>query len=192
MTEDRPHWQDEPRTRMGKWAKSLESAERDAEAARLWGRGWTYEAISDHLGYGDKANALRAVRSALKAVQAEGVNEARTAQLALIGELKRHALDVLETDHVMVSHGKVIKDDDGNPLLDDGPRLAAIGKLETLIAREAALLGTPMPTRSKLEIGGDDERERELLAQIERLKAQRRGEPPEEPEPDGDGEIDGP
>lgn len=189
MTEDRPHWQDEPRTRMGRWAKTLESAERDAEAARLWGRGWTFEAIANRLEYGDKSNAHKAVQRALKAVQAEGVNEARAAQLGLIGELKRHALDVLETDHVMVSHGKVIKDDQGNPLLDDGPRLAAIGKLEALIAREAALLGTPMPTRSRLEFGGDEEREKELLEQIDRLKRERAGT--QDAEPDGDGQIDG-
>ncbi len=184
MTEDRPHWKDEPRTRMGRWAKSLESAERDAEAARLWGRGWTYEKISDHLDYGDKANAWRAVRAALKAAQSEGVEEARKAQIALIDEMIRHALDVAETDHVMVSHGKIIKDDDGNPLFDDGPRLAAIGRVEQLIARKAALTGTAMPTRSKVEFGRDDERETELLAEIERLRRERAAGA--DTEPDGD------
>lgn len=184
MADPRRNHEAEPRDRMGRWAKTLESAERDSEAARLWGRGWTYEAIAQHLGYGDRSNARRAVLATLKAVRAEGVDEARTAQLALLGELKRHALHVLESDHIMVSHGKVIVDGDGNPMLDDGPRLAAIGRLEQLIARESALLGTPMPTRAKIDIGGDDERERELLAQIEHMKRESAG-------PDGNGEPSG-
>ncbi|MFE3387346.1 hypothetical protein [Streptomyces anulatus] len=57
------------------------------------------------------------------------------------------ALEVLEWDHIMVSHGKVVKDDDGVPLLDDGPKSAAIRELRTIRESYRKLFGADAPSR---------------------------------------------
>lgn len=173
-----------PRDHAGKWIKTLEGAERDAEAARLWGRGMTFQRIALELGYSDRHNARRGVLDALKAAQTEGVPEVRKAQLGLIAELKQAAVGILEEDHYVVSYGQIMKDGNGEPLIDPAVKLAAIDRLDRLIARESLLTGTPMPVRAKLELG-DGDRESELLAVIEGLRSTRRPDSGSDGEPAG-------
>jgi hypothetical protein len=162
-----------PRDGSGRFAKTIESTERDVYAARLFSRGWTYEQIAEELGYGDKAHAHRAVKQVLASMRTEAAAEVRASQLALIAELKQHALQVLETDHYAISRGgKIVKDDEGHPLLDDGPRLAAIATLDKLLAREEALVGTAAPKLSKLELSGDGDRAAELADLIARARGE--------------------
>lgn len=170
-----------PRDGGGKFIKTVESAERDMEAARLFSRGRTYQQIADELGYSDKRNAYRAVKEAFATLPAEDVPELRASQMALIAALKAEAIAVLERDHVHISQGgKVVRDDDGKIVLDDGPKLAAINTLDRLLARESLIAGTPMPTRTRLEFSGDAEREDELKEIIRRFRS------------GGDAQTDGP
>lgn len=177
MSGDNPDRDTEPgraRDGNGKFAKTVESAERDTEAARLFSRGHTYQQIADELGYGDKRNAYRGVKDAFAAIPAETVPELRAGQMSLIAELKQAALGVLGRDHYTISQGGKIVEKDDVPLLDDGPILAAINTLDRLLARESLIAGTAAVTRSKVDLGGGTERDEEIDALIAQYREQRR------------------
>lgn len=111
----------------GRYERTLAGAERDGRAAELRAQGLTYSKIAEELGV-DKSSAIRAVRRAIKAACAEPGRELIELEVARLEMITDEALAIIQRDHVTVSHGRIIKDDDGNPILDDGPKLAAIDR----------------------------------------------------------------
>jgi hypothetical protein len=98
------------------------------------------------------------------------VDEARTMELERLDEMQHAAWQVLERHHITVSHGKVVRDDDGETILDDGPVLRAIDSLLRVSDRRAKLLGLDAPTR----VEGDHTHRvpsPELLGRIEAARA---------------------
>lgn len=158
----------------GRFTRTPETAERDAQAARLRARGMSYPRIAAELGYADHTGAWHAVQRALRATVAEPAAEVRQLELDRLDQLWEAALAVLERRHVYVQGGKVVtqiteyvRDDDGNILLDedgnpraesveelvdDGPTLKAVETLLKIQARRAALQGLDAPV--KADIGG--------------------------------------
>lgn len=61
-------------------------------------------------------------------------------QLRRIDMEREAVVEVLANRHVMVSNGVIVKED-GTPILDDGPILAAVDRLVKLDDQEAKLLG---------------------------------------------------
>lgn len=125
----------------GKYTRTLEGAEKDAAAADLRSKGYTYQRIADELGYSDKKNAWTSVQRCLKAVIEEPTKEVLALELGrLDAELERlNGLEdsvraVLERKHITVSNGRIIKlpnpdTGDEEPLEDDGPVLQAVDRL---------------------------------------------------------------
>lgn len=109
-----------------RFARNPATVQNDARAAELRSQGWTYQQIADELGYSTKTGAIDAVRRAVREVIQGPAEKLVTLHLERLETLYEAALEVLEADHVVVSHGKIMKDDDGNPLKDTGPKLAAI------------------------------------------------------------------
>ncbi|HYS41928.1 MAG TPA: hypothetical protein VEO01_40440 [Pseudonocardiaceae bacterium] len=153
----------------GRFVRTADTAERDAEAARLRARGQSYRAIAAELGYVDHAGARKAVQRALVAIVAEPAEEVRALQLEQLDRLALAALGVLERNHVTVSHGRIIRDDNEQPILDDGPVLTAIDRLLKIQERRAKLLGLDAPARHEVVTldALDDEIER-LTAELGR------------------------
>ncbi|MFB4312914.1 hypothetical protein [Actinomadura sp. 21ATH] len=168
-----PSHRDRERGGNGRFTRSIETAERDAEAARLRARGLSYPRIAEQLGYADHTGAYYAVQRALKAAVQEPAEEVRQLERERLDYLWQQALAVLETEHVHVSGGNVVTvyetDENGNlivldrdaddrpifkekPILDDGPKLKAIETLLKIQARRAALDGLDAPV--KADIGG--------------------------------------
>jgi hypothetical protein len=156
----------------GRFDRDPETAKRDAEAARLRGRGLTYQRIADELGV-SKQTAYDAVQRALEDTLAEPAAEARTLELERLDAMHAAVLAVLETQHVTVSQGRIVRrrvlDDNGDPIvvardrddkpifreeeiLDDAPVLQAVDRLLRIAERRAKLLGLDAPTRA--EVGG--------------------------------------
>ncbi len=134
----------------GRFAKTLESAERDREACRLRARGVTYQQISDELGYGGDANARRAVKECIDAVRAEGGRELRAIQRDQLDYLTRQVLAVLERQHLTITPTGKIVTVDGVPVLDDAPVLTATDRLLRIMERRAKLEGLDAPERREV------------------------------------------
>jgi len=142
---------DQSRDGNGYWIQTVESAERDAEAARLRSRGLTYRKIAATLGI-DVAVAHRAVARAMKAIVAEPAADAQAVELERLDTLHVRALEVMERHHVAVSNGRVVSLD-GVALQDDGPVLAAINTLIRISESRRKLLGLDSPTKTQISGG---------------------------------------
>lgn len=135
----------------GRFTRTIEGAERDAEAARLKSRGLTYGQIARNLDYADASGAYRAVQRALAAVPAESVDELRAVQRAQIDALTAKAIEILESTHYAYTvHGDLIHGPDGQPLLDSVPTLQAIDRLIRLAERLSKLMGLDAPSRHEV------------------------------------------
>jgi hypothetical protein len=146
----RPRTRPQPRGGDGKFVRTIEAAQRDAEAARLRERGHTYRQIAAELGYADAGEAHHAVNRAFAAIPAEGVAELRAQMLAQLDYLTREAIKVLEARHVTVSNGKVVTLH-GEPVVDDAPALQAIDRLLRIQERKADLVpGLKAPKRMEV------------------------------------------
>lgn len=148
-----PRGQQRPRNGKGRFVRNVDTAARDAEAARLRTRGMSYRQIAEQLGYADESNVARAVRKVLLETVQEAGDELRAVEVARLDAMLRVAWEVMETQHVTVQHGKVVVDlDTGEPLRDHGPTLAAIDRVLKIAGQRAELLGLNAP--KKIETDG--------------------------------------
>ncbi len=156
----------------GEFSRNIETAERDAQAAHLRARSRTYQEIADELGV-SRQSAHRMVKRALASVLEEPAEELRQIELAKLDVLERAVTAVLEREHLMVSHGRIVSrrtdqvqqrdgqdviDVDGNPvyiweeLKDDSPVLAAADRLVKISESRRKLMGLDSPV--KLAVSG--------------------------------------
>lgn len=131
----------------GRYIRTRDSAQRDAEACRLRTLGHTYDHIAAELGFADRSKARQAVERGLTAVVAEPAGELRALELSRLDELWRRAWAVLEREHRVVQLGKVVRDQDGQAVVDHGPTLQAIDRLLKIQERRSRLLGLDAPTK---------------------------------------------
>jgi AraC-like DNA-binding protein len=139
----------------GRYEAVQEVADRAAEAARLKAAnpGMTYQQIADAVGYHDKAGAWRAVQRCRESVIRQAGAELVAAEAAHLDDLFVAALEVMEKDHVVVSHGRVVYGDDGQPLIDPSPRLAALREMRMIRESFRKLYGTDQPTKTEISGG---------------------------------------
>lgn len=154
------------RSRSGRFAPSPDTAERDAEAARLRTRGSTYPEIARALDYADDSGAYRAVQRAIAATITEPSNEVRAVELERLDFMWKAALAVLEAKHFAISTKGVVYLGD-QPLTDDGPVLAAIDRMLKIQDRRAKLLGLDAPAKHEVRTVDDvDDAIRRLVDQM--------------------------
>lgn len=140
-----------PRNGAGEFVRTLEGAERDAEAARLQARGMSLRQIAQRLGYADQSGASKAVARALAAVPVQGVDELRRVQCDQLDYLTAKALEVLEAKHYAHStHGELVYGPNGEVLVDSAPTLNAIDRLVRIFERRAKLMGLDAPQRHEV------------------------------------------
>ncbi|MFJ8690296.1 hypothetical protein [Micromonospora wenchangensis] len=132
-------------------AKQAEVAKRRADAVAMRMTGASFQEIADTLGYNSRGAACQDVTRALEANIAEqnrAVEVYREEELQRLDLLMAEAWRVLRRQHVTVSHGRIIRDEETDqPLLDDGPVLAAIDRVLKIQERRAKFLGLDAPTR---------------------------------------------
>jgi len=133
----------------GNFVSTQAAVDKAANAARILADnpGMTYQELAQAAGYSNKGDAWRAVDKCRKAALQSAGAELIASEAALLDDQFVSAMEILERDHVVVSHGKVIKDDDGNPLLDDGPKLAALREMRAIRESYRKLLGVDQPTQ---------------------------------------------
>ena len=138
------------RSKKGKFVRVLDTAERDAEAARLRGRGHGYAEIAVIMGYADASGAWRAVARALTAAAGEGTAMAKRLELDRIDRLLVKVQEIMDRPGPAVDRmGKPLVDEEtGERLPNRDIQLAAIDRATRLLERRAKLLGTDAPKRS--------------------------------------------
>lgn len=132
----------------GRYARSPDTAERDAAACRMRNLSHDYDEIAVELGFANRSAARQAVERAMRATVQEPAAEQRAMQLAKLDVMFRKAWEVLCARHIVVNQGRVVLDpDSGEPLRDHGPVLAAINSVLKIEERRAKLLGLDAPMR---------------------------------------------
>lgn len=147
-----------------------QQAEQRAKAYRLKLRGLSDRAVAQQLGV-SHTTVQNWTKQEAHEIVLPLAEELRKVQLERLGEMRQAALLVLERFHVTVSHGKVIKDDFGDALEDDAPKLQAIDRLLRIEERIAKLLGLDAPTRAEVEARVEPQ-PAELQAMINRARQQ--------------------
>lgn len=128
-------------------APRVDAAQRDARALELRADGASFREISTQLGV-SVSTAWKCVDRGLAATRHEPSSKLRTLERERLDRLTVQAVQVLQARHVVVSGGKIVTDDDDQPLVDHGPTLAAINTLVRLMERRARLEGLDEPARA--------------------------------------------
>jgi len=157
------------RSAAGEYVRTVEAAERRAEAARLHATGWTYARIAEHYGVG-RRHAISMVQDALAEAGKADREQALAIELAKLDGYEHALLEVLTRNHVTVSNGRVIRIDEV-PLLDDGPVVAAVAGLLRVSERRSKLRGLDAPARQTVTVITEDA----VDAELRRLEAELAG-----------------
>lgn len=175
---DRPH-----NNNTGRFEPSQAAADRAAQAARLKADNpqLSYQQIADAVGYRHKSDAWRAIQRCREAVIREAGAELIAAEAAHLDDLFVAALEVLGRDHLTVSHGKVITVTDPEtgterPLLDDGPRLAAIDRLLRIRESYRKLYGADERAKLDVTVHEVTQQDVELQEMVREAKAKMQAE----------------
>lgn len=126
------------------------SRDRDAEAARLKALGWSLDDIAVQLNMDDAEMAAKAIRRALAAVVRFAGDEMRLMEAQSLEELEAQAWRTLRSQKVMVSNGRVVYDETGEPVVDDRYVLETLDRILKIKERRAKLLGLDAPTRAEV------------------------------------------
>lgn len=131
---------------------AVEAAQLEAKVLDLkHNHGLTFQAIADQLGL-SKPYVNRVFWRAVRRLPDQLADDYRRDQLARIAARREVAQEIMTGDHPLVQQGRIVypvtgRNDEGKPvygdepLLDDGPRLAAIAQLRAEDDQEAKLLG---------------------------------------------------
>jgi hypothetical protein len=157
--------------------RRLAARQREARMLELRRDGRSYTEIGEAFGVSRQV-ATRIIQRGMDRIVREPAELVKAMDLERLDQLQVEALAVLRRRHVVVSGGKIVRGDDDQPLTDDGPTLAAIGKLLDIQARRARLLG--LDAAQKHEVLTLDT----IDAEIRRLEEQvTKTNPPSSPAP---------
>lgn len=145
----------------------IESAERDAEIAHYWTADRTINEVAAHFGI-NKSTVSRARERAIAAARRPAGEEAIAAARLELDRLEQIGWAVLHANHVHISDGQVVYDND-EPVTDHRPVLMAMDRLLRIAERRARLEGYDAPTRAEVRVTDD------ITAEIESLAAELAG-----------------
>lgn len=163
MTEALPN-----RGQNGKFIRSLDTAQRDAEAARLRMLGVPLREISARLGFKTPSAAWKAIRRAIDAAPAEAGAALRQLEVEKLDGLERLMWATIGKKRHLAQNGKVVLDPEtSEPVTDDTPVFHATDKLLRIADRRAKLLGLDAPTR--VSTRNDSEMDAEIQSLLDQL-----------------------
>lgn len=150
-------------------------AEQAHRAYQLRLKGWSFRAIA-----GDMGISVSTVHDRVHIYVSEHVDplaaQFRQVELDRLDDLAVKAYEVLGRNHVVAQQGKIVRDDEGTPLLDDAPTLAAIDRLVKISERRAKLLGLDAAVKVDAQVHQVDPADIELAQMINEAKAKQAAE----------------
>jgi len=148
------------RDRMGRFRRTLANVRRDAAAAEYQADNpnATLQQIAELFGYYDKSEARRGILRAKADVARPAVSKLIATESEELDALYTEACAIIQRNHVTVSHGKVImwrnpETGEEEPLLDDGPKLAAITAALRIRESYRKLHGLDQPAKQEITGG---------------------------------------
>ncbi|MCX5365934.1 hypothetical protein OG864_45370 [Streptomyces sp. NBC_00124] len=154
----------------GRFIRTQETVERDAEAARLYSTGLSYQKVGERLNI-SKWSAMDAVKRAAREVLKGPVAEVLALHASRIEWAYAKAVEIAESEHVVVSHGKIICDAEGNPLRDHGPVLSALAEARRTLESYQALFGLKQPIKIDATVTEVTQQDIELQELVRDAKA---------------------
>jgi len=136
--------------RTGRYVPTLETAERDAYIADQLAAGRSQRDVAIELGLHHKTVA-DAQRRAIRAILKEPGEKLLALHMARLESAYAQLMELAEGDYITVSHGKVITDDDGNPLPDIAPKIAAFREGRATLESFRKLIGLDAPSRVSID-----------------------------------------
>lgn len=159
----------------GRYVRTLDTIKRDAEAARLYGQGFSYREVGEQLGISKRA-AISAVQRAAREILKGPAHEVLALHTSRLEWAYGKAVEIAEAEHLVVSHGKVICDADGNPLRDHGPILAALREARATLESFRALMGLNQPVKIDATVTEVTQQDVELQEMLHEAKAKMQAE----------------
>jgi len=144
--------QGKPRGGNGRFTRSVDTAERDALAARLRARDMSFREIAQKLGYANESGACKAVARALAAVPVQDVAQLRALELERLDELSRRLWKVFDTKYPLVTDGPQLVDKTGAYVEDPKPLLTVVDRLLRISERRAKLLGLDAAPAARVDV----------------------------------------
>jgi len=132
--------QQDPLRRAELAAKRQAEQERRAEIMRLKREGKTFEQIGAHYGI-TRQTAHKLYLKALRSIPAMEIEEYRSEQLERLDDQLRRCYELLDRKHVVVSNGRVVRDEFDVPLDDDDIVLRTLEQIRRIEADRRLLLG---------------------------------------------------
>jgi hypothetical protein len=133
--------QDARGQRTGRYVRTLDAAERDARVAELVAEGWSQRAIAAEVGYSHHSSVAEAHRRAVRSVLQGPAEKLLALHMNRLEFMFASLMEMAEDDYITVSHGKIIRDEEGNPVPDIGPKLAAFREARASLESFRRLVG---------------------------------------------------
>lgn len=141
-----------PRNARGRFAKSVDTAKRDAEAFALHIRGRSEQTIGEALGM-TQQSAHEAIKRGRQAITVETTEAQVKEAIAELDMMRAEVIKVLEAKHYVIREkGLIYLPDSDEPLLDDAPVLAAVDRLGKISESRRRLLGSDAPAKARVEV----------------------------------------
>lgn len=128
-----------------------EQAAAKAIRLKISGLTWAQVGAQLHAEYGmyrRASSAFNLVNWALKVAREEvnqSLEELRQVEDIRDDDLRRRLYSIMVSPHPLIQNGKIVKDDDGNPIQDHAPVLACIDRLNRVGDRYARRWGLEAP-----------------------------------------------
>lgn len=159
----------------GRYVVTLASAERDAHIANLIAEGWSHRDIAAELGI-HRSTVAEAHRRAIRAVLQDPGEKLLALHMARLEFMFSKLAEMAEDDYITVSHGKIVRDDDGNPVPDIGPKIAAYREARASLESFRRLVGLDQPTKIQAQVTETTQQDIELAELIRETEARNAAE----------------
>jgi hypothetical protein len=137
-----------------------------AEAARLKALGTPLEGIAESFGWfseeglPDTSRVATAIRAHLASMYRFTVDEMKVIELQSLDELEYRLWKLLDGQHVVISQGRIVRDENGDPVPDSRFVLETADRIQKVKDQRAKMMGLYAP--AKFEVISIDRIEAEI------------------------------
>lgn len=127
-----------------------------AEAARLKALGHPLEDIAESFGWftedgvPDTPRVSQAIRTHLASLYRFTVDEMKVIELQSLDELEYRLWKLLDDQHVVISQGRIVRDENGDPVPDSRFILETVDRIDKIKDKRAKMMG--LYAASKIEV----------------------------------------